>query len=154
MNTIGVHRVLRDHSATFGVMSFNGRYICNTIEDTYRAGPVKVPGKTRIPEGTYRVTLRTVGGFHSRYSARFPTMHRGMLWIRDVPNFKYILIHIGNTADDSAGCILVGEAPPAFLNTFRVNRSTDTYKAIYPELAKHAARGELQISIKDCDHGE
>lgn len=152
MNTLTLHRVLSDNSATFGILSLNGRFLCHTIEDRYREGE-KVPGETRIPAGEYRITLRTVGGFHQRYTEKFGQMHKGMLWLRDVPGFEYILIHIGNEAKDSAGCILVGEAPPPLLMSHRVNRSTNTYKLIYPELAKHAARNDLTIQIKDCDHG-
>ena len=32
----------------------------------------------------------------------------GILELMDVPKFKYILIHIGNDEDDTAGCILPG----------------------------------------------
>lgn len=152
MNTLTVQRILSDNDATFGVMSLNGRFVCHTIEDRHREE--KVWGETRIPAGTYRVTLRDFGGFHERYSKKFPDMHQGMLWVRNVPGFEDILIHIGNTAKDSAGCILVGQAPPAFLMAYRVDRSTDTYKSIYPELARLAAKKELQLTIKDYDNGD
>ena len=33
-----------------------------------------------------------------------------MLELQDVPNFKYILIHAGNTDEQTAGCILVGDS--------------------------------------------
>ena len=37
-------------------------------------------------------------------------MHKGMLWVRDVPGFEYILIHTGNTDEHTAGCLIVGDS--------------------------------------------
>ena len=37
----------------------------------------KVYGETRIPAGTYKLKLRTEGGYHQKYSKRFPDIHRG-----------------------------------------------------------------------------
>ena len=71
------------------------KFLSYTLEDEYRKE--KVAGETRIPAGTYKITLRTTGGFHGRYEKKYGQMHKGMLWVRDVPNFEYILIHTGNT---------------------------------------------------------
>ena len=38
-------------------------------------------GTVYIPEGEYKIKLRTVGGFNQRYTKKYPTFHRGMLWI-------------------------------------------------------------------------
>ena len=53
-----------------------------------------------IPEGVYKVRLRL-----ARESATRDYLH---LLIQDVPNRKWILVHRGNTAKDTSGCILVG----------------------------------------------
>ena len=37
-------------------------------------------------------------------------MHKGMLWVRDVPGFEYILIHTGNTDEHTSGCLIVGDS--------------------------------------------
>ena len=69
-----------------GMLFIDGKFECYTLEDQYQA--VKVMHETCIPEGTYKLKLRTVGGFNSRYTKKYPTFHRGMLWLEDVPGFE------------------------------------------------------------------
>ena len=83
-------------------------FLCYTLEDEKREE--KKMGETRIPAGTYDLSLRMVGGFHKKYSKRFGDSHRGMLHITNVPGFEYILIHCGNTDEHTAGCLLVGDS--------------------------------------------
>lgn len=153
MANLTLLRIASDKDSTLGVMLFDGKFVCHTIEDQYRPGPVKVRGETRIPEGRYEIILREFGGFHERYKnhLRIGAVHKGMLWIRHVPRFSDVLIHCGNTHEDTAGCVLVGQAPPPF-HSHRVDRSVDTYMEIYPTLARYAAQSDLFITIKDCDH--
>ena len=116
---------------TLGLLMINGVFRGHTLEDEERT--VKVWGETRIPEGTYKICLRNEGGHHARYSKKFPDIHKGMLHVIDVPNFKHILIHIGNTDDDTAGCLLVGSSLGAGNNS--IGGSTNKYVEIYPEIA-------------------
>jgi hypothetical protein len=121
------------------------KFLCFTLEDEHR--DEKVAGETRIPMGRYKITLRKVGGFHQRYSDKFPNMHKGMLWVRDVPGFEYILIHIGNTDEHTAGCLLVGRTADM---KGTVGRSTDAYKDIYPAIAEALEGGEdVWITYED-----
>lgn len=126
-------------------------FLCYTLEDEFR--PVKVAGDTRIPAGRYRITLRTVGGHDTRYRAKFPGTHKGMLWIRDVPGFQYILIHIGNRDDDTDGCLLVGDGSLQNLTEDgSVPSSRVAYLRIYPPIAAAIERGEeTWITYKDYD---
>ena len=146
---ITVLRFSDSEESTLGLMLIDGEFACYTLEDAYHKE--KIYSKTRIPDGTYDVELRTEGGFHERYSERFPLMHRGMLHLKDVPNYKYILIHIGNTADDTAGCILVGDS----VNNNKVtggflSSSTKAYKRVYPVISKAILNGEkVTITLKD-----
>lgn len=127
-------------------------FLCYTLEDEHREE--KVSGETRVPAGTYQVTLRTVGGFHARYQKKYGSMHKGMLWVRDVPGFEYILIHTGNTDEHTAGCLLVGNSQQAnFGNSDgMVGSSVNAYKRIYPPIAKAIEEGEeVVITYTDFD---
>lgn len=137
----------------FDVTGGKRTFLCYTLEDEYRKE--KVSGETRIPAGTYRITLRTTGGFHSRYKAKHGEMHKGMLWVRDVPGFEYILIHSGNTDEHTAGCLLVGNSQQANFGTSDgfIGSSVDAYKRIYPPIAKALEEGEeVMISYIDFDY--
>jgi hypothetical protein len=102
-----VVRTQMGKDATNGILLVNGLFECYTLEDQYQA--VKVMHETCIPEGTYKIKFRKVGGFHQRYSARYKNAHYGMLWLQDVPGFEYILIHSGNTDEHTSGCLIVGD---------------------------------------------
>ena len=126
-------------------------FLCYTLEDEHRDN--KIMHETRIPAGTYEITLRTVGGYHGRYSKRFPDFHEGMLWVRDVPGFEYILIHCGNDDDDTSGCLLLGDTQTEnnVSNGF-VGASTKAYKRVYPAIAKALKEGEcVKITYTDFD---
>lgn len=123
------------------------RFLSYTLEDEART--MKVYAETRVPAGIFKVIFRTVGGFHDRYLNRFgPVFHKGMLWLQDVPGFEYILLHIGNDADDTAGCILLGDsAEPGF-----IGRSTNAYRRIYEPVRDHLLDGgEVEIEIINFD---
>jgi len=127
-------------------------FLCYTLEDEYRDD--KVMGETRVPSGSYKVTLRTTGGFNSRYEKKYGEMHKGMLWVRDVPNFEYILIHTGNTDEHTAGCLLLGDSQQANFGTSDgfVGSSAKAYKRVYPAIAKALVEGEeVTITYVDFD---
>jgi hypothetical protein len=118
------------------------KFLCYTLEDEERKNKVK--GETRIPNGSYKIKVRKVGGFHSKYKKRFGTTHRGMLHIVDVPGFEYILIHCGNTDEHTAGCLLVGDSQEnnqIITNGF-IGKSTQAYKRVYDYIMKAIEGGE------------
>lgn len=94
-----VERLWKKPAYTVGRLFVNGKFFCNTLEDTVRdlSNEKKVYGKTAIPYGEYKVVYN--------WSPKFG---RNLPRLLNVPAFEGILIHPGNTADDSAGCILVG----------------------------------------------
>ena len=120
--------------STLGILSENGpegrEFLGYTLEDEWREE--KVSAETRIPEGTYDVKLRTVGGFHTRYLDKFGAdFHKGMLHVQDVPGFEYILIHTGNTDENTMGCLLVADSSRQNITKDGfIGDSVDAYKAI------------------------
>lgn len=100
-------RIARKSSYTIGKLFIDGVYFCDTLEDTDRLDEgmsldeikkLKQPGQTAIPEGTYKVIVNVS-----------PKFKRLLPRLQNVPGFEGVLIHRGNTAKDTAGCILVGE---------------------------------------------
>ena len=135
-------KVLRYNSEkdyTDGLFFIGEKFKCYTLEDEKRT--VKVWGETCIPDGKYKVELRTEGGFHSRYLKKFGSdFHKGMLHVTNVPNFEYILIHVGNDDDDTAGCLLVGST--ADKDKGFIGGSVKAYKEIYKEISEALLNGE------------
>lgn len=95
-----VERLWKKPGYTVGRLYVDGKFFCNTLEDTVRDlnRERKIPGKTAIPYGEYKVVFN--------WSPKFG---RNLPRLLNVPAFDGILIHPGNTADDSSGCILVGK---------------------------------------------
>jgi len=131
---------------TDGMLLIDGKFQCYTIEDEGRTK--KMYGETSIPNGLYNVTFRKSGRFHNKYKTKFD-FHKGMLAISNAPDFKlitkdmefqYILIHIGNTDKDTAGCVLVGQQANGDKNL--IGQSTEAYKKFYPIIADALERGE------------
>ncbi len=91
-------RIALKPAYTIGKLYIDGQYFCDTLEDTVRAPGIKVPGQTAVSAGTYKVQVTPS-----------PRFKRNLPRLFDVPNFEGVLIHRGNTAADSSGCILVGE---------------------------------------------
>ena len=118
------------------------KFLAYTLEDEQRNE--KVYGETRIPNGTYKLGLRKIGGYHAKYSKRFSHIHIGMLHVLDVPGFEYILIHCGNTDENTAGCLLVGDSQENNQITTDgfIGKSTQAYKRIYPRIAEAIDCGE------------
>jgi len=138
----------------FDITGGQRKFLCYTLEDEYRPLESKVMGETRIPAGTYNVTLRTVGGFHSRYTERYGDMHKGMLWVRNVPGFEYILIHSGNTDEHTSGCLLVGDSQNENITKKDgfIGASRTAYERIYPPIADALASGKrVTITYTDFD---
>lgn len=149
-----LQRFNRGNDSTVGLLSIGkgmGTFFkCFTCEDEQRH--TKVMHETRIPAGTYEIKLRTEGGFHKRYGDKYPKTHKGMLWLQDVPNFTFIYIHIGNSDDDTSGCILVGNSTSSDVinGGGTVGRSVEAYTDLYKRVSGVLLEGEkVFITIKD-----
>ena len=83
--------------STIGELFLNGERLCDTLENPWLDNQRNI---SCIPEGEYPVRIRL-----PRESATRDYIH---LLVKDVKDRDYILFHIGNTAKDTSGCVLVG----------------------------------------------
>lgn len=140
-----VKRIAKRDTYTIGKMYLDGKYFCDTLEDTDRnlkqtdslssIKKVKVPNKTAIPTGTYEVTLDIVSPkFNSKLF--YKEVCNGKLpRLLNVPGFDGILIHVGDGprgAELTAGCILVGKN----LVKGQLSNGKEVFRALHKELLK------------------
>jgi hypothetical protein len=113
-----LYRKWRKPTYSIGRLHINGNYFCDTCEDRHRnlyqgMGEKeilerKVYCETAIPYGRYRITMRRKSPKYSKKKA-FEKIDGYMPCLLNVPGFSGILIHPGNWASDSCGCLLPGE---------------------------------------------
>jgi len=132
-------------TSTIGVLIVNGIFRCHTLE-LASVWP-KVPGKSRIPSGLYRLDLRTYGSMHEDYLSKYP-FHRGMLHLVNVQDFTDVFFHVGNYPRNTLGCILMASVNDIDRPDY-IGRSVDAYEKIYPEIAEAILREPTFVSIKD-----
>ena len=143
-------RIAKKQDYTIGKLYINGQWFSNTLEDTDRGltssmtedeiSKIKVYGKTAIPTGTYKINMNVVSPkFKNRawarpYNGKIPRL-------LNVPGFDGVLIHPGNTSEDSLGCVLVGK------NTVKgmVTQSQDTFHELMKVLIK---QNDITITIE------
>ena len=141
-----MNRIFKGSKYTIGNLYINDKFFCNTLEDPVRKLPKECPytskgeicqceekinRQTAIPAGKYKVVLS--------YSNRFNKVLPELL---NVPHFKGIRIHSGNTEEDTEGCILVGENS--------VKGQVINSRIIYTKLSKilEKDKSDIEIEIK------
>ncbi len=82
-------------SGIFGVL-LSDSFKCETLEHAYADGPNFVP---KIPIGSYQCIRRLS-----------PKFGYDVFLVANVPGHDFVEIHIGNTNQDSDGCILLGQS--------------------------------------------
>jgi hypothetical protein len=145
-----LQRRFKGESYTIGSLYIDGEYFCDTLEDRDRGltqnMPLedvvmqKVKAATAIPTGTYDVVTDIVS---PKYSAReaYRFCSGKVPRLLNVKGYEGILIHIGNTTDDTEGCILVGENKVKG----QVINSTATFRRLYERLRNAE---EITIEIR------
>lgn len=148
-----LNRFAKKASYTIGNLYIDGKFFCNTLEDTDRGldnsmdinkiKELKKPSITAIPKGVYNITLDVYSPkFGSQ--AFYKEVCKGKLpRLLNVKGFDGILIHAGNTNKDTSGCILVG------MNTIKgqVTDSREYFRKLYIKL-KEARDREEALTIK------
>ena len=157
---IEVNRFADNGEATLGILFIDGVFECFTVEDQEQKGD-KIRHETRIPNGTYDIKLRAEGGFHNRYAAKYGDMHKGMLCVHNAPNwkiimpsmtFQYVLIHVGNTDEHTAGCLIIGDTQEnnSIIKDGFIGKSVQAYKRVYSHIVKALEAGE-EVTISYTD---
>lgn len=114
-----LHRIARREGYTIGRLYVDGRYFCDTLEDTDRGLSQDQPldtikarkryGATAIPTGRYALDINTPSPRFGQDPFYKQSCDGRVPRLRSVPGFLGVLIHAGNTASDTEGCILLGE---------------------------------------------
>lgn len=102
-----VIREIKTDVSTIGSLYLNDVFFCYTLEDKDRGlkqsdsllyiNTKKIFGLTAIPLGFYKLIVN-----------QSPKFKRMLPRILDIKGFDGVLIHRGNSANDSLGCILIG----------------------------------------------
>ena len=147
-----LERVYNCATYCIGHLYVDGKYVCDTIEDTDRGlsqtmtdveiKKRKVYAQTAIPVGVYPVTLNVTSLKFSK-KPYYKNFCQGKVpRVLNVPGYDGILMHIGSTEKSSAGCLIVG------YNTIkgRVTNSQQAFEKLYDVLA--SAKDAIKIEVK------
>lgn len=134
-----------------GHLYVDGEYLSDTLEDTSRGLngkmslkdilKIKIKGLTAIPTGVYAISLNTVSPKYSKKKFFMDLCKGKMPRVLNVPGYDGILIHPGNSAKDTDGCILVGynkvkgglvNSTEAFIKLYgMLKKAHDNHEGIY-----------------------
>lgn len=118
-------------------------YAC--LEDPVR--DEKIPKITAFQEGVYKLGIREVESpLTLKYRDRFDWFEFH-IEIQGVPEYKYLYIHVMNTAEDSDGCVGIGMSRGKDRINSSVSAYTDFYERVYPLLKS----GEkIWLHVENC----
>lgn len=151
---IYLRRIAKRDTYTIGNIEIAGKRICDTLEDKDRGltdrqpedviKRIKVHGETAIPTGTYRVDMDSVSPRFGRTPYYQKVCDGKLPRLVGVKGFQGVLIHAGNTAQDTHGCILVGENK----QVGTVLNSRATFEKLYKMMREAQKRGEeIMVTI-------
>ena len=135
--------------STIGYFTYDDNKLVYTLEDAHR--DVKIAGETRIKAGRYKLEFRRVLSDKTRsYRERFSwfTWH---IWLRNVVDFTFVYMHIGNTIKDTDACILTGKYPNNnSVNSGMINESASTFEKFYKWISpKLEANEDIYLEVRD-----
>ena len=121
---------------TIGDLYVDGVFFCNVLEDKVRdlnkdgECEEKIWGETAIPYGTYKICMMMS-----------PKFKKVLPRLMNIKGFEGVLIHPGNTALDTHGCLLVGKNNVVG----KVTESVKTFDALMLVIGKEK---DLSITIE------
>lgn len=115
---------------TFGTLRLPDGTAFPTVEPRWE---YNAKGKSCIPAGEYLMAMRS-----SRIVARTSAQEFQKGWeITGVQDRDLIMVHPGNWAEDSNGCVLVGRAHTVITGKPGISASRAAFKDLMDRLAKH-----------------
>lgn len=150
-----VERKWKKEEYTIGKLYIDGTFFCNTLEDKDRGLKNTMPleeikknkkaGVTAIPTGTYNVRMDIVSPKYSSKEWFIKNCHGAkMPRLDNVPGFEGILIHCGNKASDTDGCLLVGKNDVKGM----VTKSKEYFLQLYNKMYAAYSKGEkIEITV-------
>ncbi len=151
-----VERKWKKEGYTIGKIYVDDVFFCNTLEDKDRGltstmslteiKNLKLKGETAIPTGTYNILMNVVSPKYSK-SAWYVKNCNGarMPRLENVPDYEGVLIHAGNSAKDTEGCVLVGKNDVVGM----VTKSKEYFLQLYNKMCAAYKKGEkITITIK------
>ena len=144
-------RIFNCATYCIGRLYVNGRYVCDTIEDTDRGLSATMPladivrtkikHQTAIPVGTYSVRIDIESPKFKQKQFYLDNCDGKPPRLMNVPGYEGILIHCGVNQHSTSGCIIVG------YNTIRgrVTNSQQAFIRLYNLLK--SARTPISITI-------
>lgn len=129
-----------DNHATEGSLYVDDTFQCYTLELPYSNG---LPGGA-ISAGSYNVELCPSPKFMSSKDPWVMQYAKAMPRLMSVPNRSGILIHWGNDAADTEGCILVGQLQGVDF----IGSSRAAFADLYTKIHDNAMQNQLGIIIQ------
>jgi len=136
VETMELIRVEKGEEGTFGVLRLDGRVFCVTLEPPDRGN---LPDVSCIPAGSYRCRRVESPHFGPSYE------------VEGVPGRSHILLHAGNVASDTHGCVLLGREYGNVAGQRGVLRSADTVARF---LNRCRGCDSVGLVIRDLDGGD
>ena len=148
-----LERRWKKQTYTIGVLFVDGFRFCETLEDKDRGlkqtdtlayiKSRKVYQETAIPTGTYGVAMNVTSPKYSASAWYWKLCEGKVPRLLSVPGWEGVLIHTGNTALDTAGCVLVGRNT----KVGQVTDSKNTFQKLYKKMKAAYDKGE-EITIE------
>lgn len=123
-------RFKKDEKVTLGMLYLNQKFFCFTLELPWKDNQENI---SCIPDGEYPVSRRQSPKFGPCFA------------VDGVKSRSDILIHVGNTVEDSHGCILVGNGVDVEANSISYSRDA------MGRLLQNLKEDNISITIKTLD---
>ena len=127
------------------------------------------PGETCVPVGVYQLGLRQSLRFSTTFYTRdevtlisredylrLPTAQQvgykphELIWVKGALEKRLILLHWGNTDDDTEGCYVVGEKHGLVNGQMGVLNSRRTYVRLYASIVQAIRAGGQRIEYRQA----